>query len=172
MSDSYSLSNTGTFTVTHAKYIASKVATDLKRIQRFYGLPSDSTITKYEIELIELLKKGYLGTVSYGFQKNGKWIEPTLRYTARELSNLMSVTDDDPGKIRPGANIEGATFNTYLTYSAAWDKLTDAEKHSFKKTLPYYRSGANEPEINGSLVSDKTYSSGGKALDRSIVKGN
>ena len=172
MSDSYSNSNTGSFTVTHAKKIASKVATDLKRIQRFYGSPGDTTITNYETELIELLKNGYLGTVTYGYKRNDDWIEPTLRYTARELSSLMNAPDDDPGKIRPGANIEGATFYSFLTYSAAWEKLTETEKDAFKKTLPFYRTGANEPGINGNLISDKTYSSGGKALDRSIVKSN
>jgi hypothetical protein len=55
-----------TFAVTHAKYMASKVATDLKRIQRLYGLPIDSAIADYEREIVELLKVGCLGTVTYG----------------------------------------------------------------------------------------------------------
>src|SRR5665648_439380 len=64
MSSSFTFTDTQTFTVTHARHIASKVATDLKRIQRFYGNPSDSLIEKYETEIIEFLKKGYLGTVT------------------------------------------------------------------------------------------------------------
>ena len=54
-------------------------------MQRFYGDPSDAKIANYEAEIIELLKAGYLGVVTYGFQRNGKWIPPTLRYTARDL---------------------------------------------------------------------------------------
>ncbi|RYE37335.1 MAG: hypothetical protein EOP48_28935, partial [Sphingobacteriales bacterium] len=79
MSFSFTYSQTQTFTATHAKHISSKVAADLKRVQRFYGVPSDSSINDYETELIELLKKGYLGTVTYGFKREDKWIEPTLR---------------------------------------------------------------------------------------------
>ena len=64
MSYSYTLSETTTFTVTHARHMAAKVATDLKRLQRFYGQPSNSDIADYEIEVIALLKGGYLGTVT------------------------------------------------------------------------------------------------------------
>lgn len=172
MSDSYSFSETQAFTATHAKYLASKIATDLKRIQRFYSSPSDQWIASYEAEAVEFLKKGYLGTVTYGFQKDGKWIEPTLHYTARDLADILSAADDDPGRIRPGANIEGAHFTSYLTKSAAWSKLSAEERSSFEKSLPFIRTGAPEPGINGTLTKDKTYSSAGRALDRSSVKSN
>ena len=56
MSYSYTFSETATFTITHARHIAAKVATDLKRMQRFYGEPSDIRIKNYETEVIELLK--------------------------------------------------------------------------------------------------------------------
>lgn len=169
MSYSFTNSESQTFTATHAKHLASKVATDLKRMQRFYNHPSDSSITAYETEIIELLKKGYLGTVTFGFKKDDKWIEPALRYTAKDLSSL-NTSDEDPGRVSPGANIAEASFYSYLTYSSAWDKLTSEERDAFKKDLPFQRVGADEPGINGYLSSDKTYSSGGKALERSIVK--
>jgi hypothetical protein len=169
MSYSFTSTESQTFTATHAKHLASKVATDLKRMQRFYNYPSDSSIASYETEIIELLKKGYLGTVTYGFKKDDKWIEPALRYTAKDLSGMM-LSDDDPGRVSPGANVEGASFYSYLTYSSAWDRLTSEERDTFKKDLPFQRGGADEPGINGYLSTDKTYSSGGKALERSIVK--
>lgn len=93
---SYTVAETQTFSVTHARHMAAKVATDLRRMQRFYGYPSDADIEAYEEELVAFLKAGYLGEVSYGFQKNNNWIEPTLQYTAGDL--LGSGTDDDPGK--------------------------------------------------------------------------
>jgi len=169
MTYSYTLAETTTFTLTHAKHMAAKVATDLKRMQRLYGSPNDVEIARYEAEVIELLKAGYLGTVAYGFRRNGDWIEPTLRYTARDLAG-MSANDDDPGRIRPGANIDGATFYSYLTYSSTWHNLTDAEREEFEKRLPFQRGGAPEPGINGYLSQDRTYSSGGRALDRAIVR--
>jgi hypothetical protein len=169
MSYSYTISETTTFTVTHAKHMAAKVAADLKRMQRFYGAPSDADIAEYEAEVIDLLKAGYLGTVTYGFRRNGDWIAPTVRYTAKDLAG-MAANDDDPGRVSPNADTSGASFYSYLTYSAAWDALTSEEREAFKRTLPLQRSGAPEPGINGYLVSDKTYSAGGRALDRATVR--
>ena len=169
MSYSYAVTETAAFTATHAKHISAKVATDLKRMQRLYGTPSDSTIAGYEAELIELLKAGYLGTVTYGFWREGNWTEPTLRYTAGELSS-SSTPDDDPGRVRPGASITGASFYSYLTYSLAWHRLSDVEKAVFKTHLPFQRGGAPEPGITGYLSSDKTYSAGGRSLNRSSVR--
>ena len=169
MSYSYTSAETSTFTRTHAKHMAAKVATDLKRMQRFYGRPNDSRIVDYETEVIEFLKEGYLGTVIYGFRRNGNWIEPTLNYTARDLAGA-SANDHDPGRIRPGADISGASFYSYLTYSLAWNNATEVEKEAFRGRLPFQRSGAPEPGIEGYLSEDLTYSSGGRALDRATVR--
>jgi len=166
---SFTSSESQAFTLTHAKHMAAKVAADLKRIQRLYGEPSDEWISNYEQEAVALLKAGYLGTLTLGFHKDGEWIEPTLRYTARDLVN-SSATDDDPGRIRGSANVTGANFYSYLTYSEAWDKLTSDERNAFKQSLPFFRSGASEPGVNGHLVEDRTYSSGGRALSRSSVR--
>ena len=169
MSSSFTLTETTTFTRTHARHIAAKVATDLKRMQRLYGEPSDRRIADFETEVTELLKDGYLGTVTYGFRRGSKWVEPTLRYTARDLAGA-SANDDDPGRIRPGANIGGASFHSYLTYSRSWDNLNVAEKNAFKDRLPFRRNSATEPGINGYLTQERTYSAGGRALDRGSVR--
>ena len=146
MSYSFTITETGSFTITHARHIAAKVATDLKRMQRFYQQPSDRDIDDYEEEIVALLKNGYLGKVAYGFKRNGNWIEPTLKYTARELAN-DDGTNDDPGKISPRASISGAAFYSYLTYSAKWNNLSGDVRENFKKLLPFYRTGADEPGV-------------------------
>ena len=167
MSYSYTATETKTFTITHAKHIAAKVATDLKRMQRFYGRPYDLSIDNFENEVIELLRYGYLKKVFYGFQKNDKWIEPTLIYEANEL---IVATNDDPGKVRPGKDITGADFCSFLEYSNAWYSLLDEEKESFEHGLPIQRSTGSMPGIYGYLDNDRTYSSGGRALLRSSVR--
>ena len=169
MSSSYTITESVTFTVTHARHMAAKVATDLKRLQRLYGKPSDASIAEYEEEVTALLKAGYLGTVTYGFRRDGAWIEPALRYTAYDLAGA-SANDDDPGRIRPGADVSGASFYSYLTYSAAWHSLTQSERDSFENGLPFQRNGAAEPSVNGYLSDDRTYSSGGRALGRASVR--
>jgi hypothetical protein len=149
--------------------MAAKVATDLKRMQRFYGSPNDIDIAAYEAEVTELLKGAYLGTLTLGYRRNDQWIEPTLRYTARDLAG-MAANDDDPGRIRPGANISGAAFYNYLTYSSTWNGLSAAEQEAFKRRMPFYRTGASEPALNGYLVNDLIYSSGGRALNRASLR--
>lgn len=169
MSYSFTSTDTTAFTITHARHMAAKVATDLKRIQRLYGSPTDEEIANYEAEVIELLKGGYLRTVTYGFRRNGEWTEPTVQYTARDLAG-SSANDDDPGRIRAGAHIDDATFWSYLTYSDAWDQLTPAQRDACRARLPIKRSGAPEPAVNGYLAGDRTYSAGGRALDRASVR--
>lgn len=168
MSYSLTVSESTTFTVTHARHMAAKVATDLKRMQRFYGSPTDSKIADFEAEAIALMKAGYLDYVWYGYKRNGCWVEPTLKYTAQDL--YSGSADDDPGKIRPGADISGASFHSYLVYSSAWDRLDRDEQDAFKRGLPFFRGGADEPTVSGYLSTDRTYSSGGRALERATVR--
>ena len=169
MSYSYTIAETTTFALSHARHIGAKVATDLKRMQRFYGEPSDSDIADYETEVTELLRAGYIGTVIYGFRRNALWIVPTLRYTARDLAGA-SANDDDPGSIRPRENIEDASFGSYLTYSESWNSLTSTQQEEFKQMLPVKRVGAPEPDMDGYWSDDRTYSSGGRALDRKSLR--
>ena len=170
MTYSYTESHTKTFTVTHARHLAAKVATDLKRMQRFYDAPSDRDIDDYETEATELLKAGYLGTVWYGFRRGGCWIPPTLCYTDHDL--LAGTTaDDDPGRVVPGADVRGASFYSYLTYSAAWAWAPLSDREAVQQRLPFRRVAAAEPGLNGHFVPDRCYSSGGRTLTRSSLRG-
>jgi hypothetical protein len=169
MTYAYTETETKTFTVTHARHMAAKVATDLKRMQRFYGKPSNESIAKYEAEVIELLKSDCLNTVSYGFRRNDQWIEPMLRYTAQDLAGGVTG-DDDPGRIRPGANIDNASFYSFLTYSYEWDMMSPDKKLAIENRLPIQRGTAAEPAITGYLSQDKIYSAGGLALQRESVR--
>ena len=85
MSYSFTTTESSVFTITHARHLAAKVATDLKRMQRYYGHPGNADIDAFEAEVIALMKAGYLGRVWYGFKRAGRWIEPTIKYTARDL---------------------------------------------------------------------------------------
>lgn len=170
MTTSHTFSSSETFSVTHARHIAAKVATDLKRMQRFYDEPSDDWIRQYEDEIIELLKGGYLDVVTYGFKRNGAWVEPTLIYQASVLAG-MSAADDDPGKISRGANVSGASFSSYLMYSARWRAAGESEREAVTQRLPFRRTSADAPLVGGYVVHDRTYSAGGRSLARSSVRG-
>ena len=162
--------NPRTFTVTHARHMAAKVATDLKRMQRLYGTPSDATSPTTRAELIELLKAGYLGTVTYGFKRDGNWIEPTLRYTAQDLAGA-AANDDDPGPHPPRAPTSRMRrFYSYLTYSRAGIGLRRPAGRPSSEPCPFSRGGAPEPAVNGYFSPDRVYSAGGRALNRDSVR--
>ena len=168
MSSTYTRTATQTFTRAHAKRISYRIATDLKRMERLYGYPTDREIADYDGEVIELLTAGYLGTVAYGFRRNDRWIEPTLRYTAFELAD--PGFGDDPGRVPARAEVGGASFYSYLTYSSAWDALSPAEQAAFKQSLPVKRVGAAEPGVDGYLQRDLAYSAGGRGVQREMVR--
>lgn len=168
MSYSFTATETKTFTLTHARHLAAKVAADLKRMQRLYGQLTDQRIAEFEVEVTELLRQGYLGTVTYGFRRVGSWIEPTLRYTANELAN--GSADDDPGRVLPGLDISGSNFHSYLTYNSAWWALTPDQRAAIERQLPVLRMGQAEPPVNGYFADDKTYSSGGRSICRASVR--
>jgi hypothetical protein len=110
--NSFTTTGNETFSIIHARRIASRVATDLLRFQSFYGLPSDKSIDAYEEELAILLNYDVVKWVEYGFQRNGKWTEAAVRYTALPGGTL--VASDDPGKIRPNLDVAGARFTSFL----------------------------------------------------------
>lgn len=161
------MSDTSAFTITNARYIAAKVGTDLKRIQRFYGSPNDIDIRDYEEELIVLLANRCIDRITYGFRRDGVWVEPTLKYTAYSLE---TSSDDDPGKVRPNANIVNASFGSFLVYNSVWYSLPQADRQRIKDQLPVIRTSATEPGSNGVFTADNTYSSGGRNLSRSSLR--
>ena len=169
MSSSYSISTTETFTIVHARYIASKVATDLMRFKRFYNSPPDEWINNYEAELIHLLKHDVVENVIYGFKREEKWTEATIRYTV--LPDGTISTNDDPGKIRPGLDIVNASFTSLLTYNSKWLRLSSLEQAAIKNGCPIQRSTGSAPMLEvGYWADDLSYSAGGRGLGRSTIK--
>jgi hypothetical protein len=169
MSNSYTANETETFTFLHARYIASKVATDLLRFRRFYGKPSDTWIGWYEKELAVLLNNDVVSSVVYGFQRSGKWTEASVRYTALPGGTLLA--DDDPGKIKPNMDILGADFTSFLSYNGNWFKLTPSEQSAIEADCPFQRlSGTAPPLETGYWAEDLNYAAGGRGLGRATVK--
>ena len=168
MSSTYTRTATQAFTRAHAKKISYKVATDLKRMQRLYGLPTDEMIEAYDKEVVELLAAGLLGSVAYGYRRGECWIEPMLRYTAVQLAD--PGFGDDPGRVRPGADIRNASFCSFLTYSSTWDAMSAQQKEAIRRLLPVDRVDAPEPGVEGYLQQDLAYSAGGRGVQRETLR--
>jgi hypothetical protein len=169
MSATYTQSFIDTFTLLHARIIASKVATDLRRFQRFYGSPSDQWIANYELEITHLLKHDVVSDVVYGFKRNGKWTEAAVRYRALPGGTLES--DDDPGKIRTGLDVAEAIFTSFLTYNSKWTGKPETDRQAIKGDLPFQRTTGEAPALEvGYWFDDRNYVAGGRGISRSTVR--
>ena len=156
-------SSTNTFTRTNARYIASKIAADLRQMQLFYGKPPSSDIDDYVEEAVEYLAAGYLKNVEYGFRKDGDWVV-SLRYEVRSDGTL---TDGAPGGVYPHADTSGSHFHSFLRQNGAYSDLGSSSQAEFKAKLPVKRTPGQEPgHVNGFWVPGNTYASGGVGADR------
>jgi hypothetical protein len=156
---------TGTFTVTNAEYLASKIAADLKQMQMFYANPSDSDIECYVKELVIFLKGGYVSSVDYGFIKNEKWVL-AVSYSVNPVTGQL--IDNNPGRIPAGKDISGTHFTSHLRYASKFFVLSAEEQQKIKASAPVKRSPASDPQTGLYGVQDRTYSSGGQQVNRQI----
>jgi hypothetical protein len=161
---SYSL--TTTFTRTHAREIASRVAADLRLMHRYYGAPALDAIDAYETEFVELLVGGYLRQVEYGFKRDGQRVV-SLRYTVRAGSG----EPERAGGVFATANTDRARFFSFLKYSDKYLNLTAAQQAAIVATLPFERTYGSEPgNGTGHWVTDRAYGAGGVLAGREMFR--
>jgi hypothetical protein len=161
----YSLTRTATFTITEARYIASKLGADLRNLNARYGWPRQQKIPDFVEETAQYLKAGYLDYVDFGF-KNGEEWKLRLRYTAIAGGQLR---DDVPGGLPSAYDVAPYQFHSFLRQNDAFDALTAEARAAFKATLPIDRTPGTEPTAHaGSYGSSAQYSRSGHGLDRSL----
>lgn len=160
--------HTSTFTIANARYVTSKIKADLKLLQRAYGSPTDAAIEAFGEEAAQLLNGGYLGTVTYGYRRNGSWVV-ALKYAAQPNGTLAAV--DRAGGIPRGVDISGAHFHSHLTYNSKWDVLPDSDRRKIEDSLPVSRTwGLERNSSGGYWSSDRDYSYNGTGVARGAFR--
>ena len=161
MTNTYTTS--ATFTKTNVKYVASKVIADLRGLRAYYDQPSEAKIWEFYEELVELLAGGYVASVEYGFKRDDQRIV-TLYYEARMDGSL---SDGNSGGVYARADISGARWFSFLTYSRKWDLLSPSAQQEIEEGLPIKRSYGQAPgDGNGYWSTDRNYSSQGVGVQR------
>lgn len=164
MSYSYTKTATSTFTIIHARYLASKVAADLHLCAQYYGQPSEQRVREYAEELAQYLNEGYLKEYEFGYQRNNKRVV-SWRYEVDEKGVLL--TDDRAGKVVPYVDVAGAYYFNFLTQNDRFFQLTREQQARFESGLPLQRTTGGPPsDGSGCWVSDRNYFSGGRGLNR------
>ena len=163
----YSTTRTSTFSITEARYVASKLGADLRNLYSRYGRPLESDIADFIEETALYLKAGYLDYVDFGFKSGTEW-KLRLRYTAVAGGQLR---DDGPGGLPSAVDVASYEFFTFLNRNSAFANLTSSDKSTFELTLPVSRTPGSAPTAHaGSHSTGAQYSRGGHGLDRGIYR--
>ena len=167
MSYTQTITTTQTFTMTSAKYIASKIASDLDQVRLFYGNPTEESISKYSLEAAILMKEKCLKNLEYGFKRSSDdKVVFSVKYT---VAFDGTITDDGPGRIPSGANVENTYFFSLLEKSDTWSKLTSVEQKSITDSIPVKRDDSPDSSyVNGYWKNDKGYSADGGGVKRGV----
>lgn len=164
MSTSYTSTKTTAFTITNARYLAAKVISDLELCAEYYGKPSKLYLEDYKEELVVLLKGGYLKSYEFGFQKDDKRVVSWF-YTVD--STGIHSSNDRPGKVYRKADISGASYFNFVSYSPEWSSLGQNERDKVKEDMPVSRKTGDAPSDGaGYWKTDNSYHSGGRSVGR------
>lgn len=162
MSSTYTISET--FTLTHARRLAAKVAADMHQCQRFYGLPTDTQIEDYQEELTVLLQGGYVQSYEFGFKTTDERRVMSWHYAVGPSGALEGSRS---GGLYPAADVSGVSWFNFLTPSAEWYALSNAEREKIKANYSIRRTEGSPPQDgNGYWDSSRHYASGGVGITR------
>jgi hypothetical protein len=166
----YTVTKTTSFTITHARYLTSKVAADMHLCAQYYGEPTEIRIRRYAEELAQYINEGYLQEYEFGYKKDG---ERVVSWSYQVNANGLLTTDDRPGKVAAYVDVTSAAFFTFLTQNSLFFQLTSAQRLRFTAALPVHRGNGPAPvDGAGSWVPDLNYYSNGKGLGRKTFQPN
>jgi Bacterial HORMA domain family 1 len=158
---------TASFTITEARYVGAKVATDLRLLNSLYGHPALDRIDDFAEEVAVLLRDGYLNYVDYGFKDHSanSW-KLRLRYTATAGGQLR---DSRPGSFPARVAVSGYSFYSYLVYSAKYHALSATQKQNALAGLAITRVTADEPSAGaGTTTGSHGYARNGVGVSRDV----
>jgi hypothetical protein len=161
----FTITQSTTFTVTHAKHLASKITADLNTCSRLHGQPSLASVEKYNEELVELLRYGYLKQYEFGFKRNEQRVLSWL-YEVDASGRISS--DDRAGKMSAYIDLSGATFFNFMWPSSSYYDLTSDQHSAFVESHPVDRTNGDPPSDGAGCwtSTEKNYSAGGKGVSR------
>jgi hypothetical protein len=144
------------------------VIADMYQCSGHYGRPSESSIGKYQAELVELLAGGHVAEYEFGFLDSDRRV---LSWRYRVSGGQLVGGDDRSGGIYSRADVATSDFFNFLTYSSAWNSLTSAQRLDVKGRYDVNRVDGDGPaDGQGYWMTDRTYTSGGVTFGRSTFR--
>ncbi|HEY1689746.1 MAG TPA: hypothetical protein VGF95_12890 [Solirubrobacteraceae bacterium] len=87
-----------------------------------------------------MLAGGYVATYEAGFRKDGKRV-----VSQRYIVSSGAAADERAGGIYARADVTGASWFTFMTYSSKWEALTAAAQQAVKDKVPIKRTREAPP---------------------------
>ena len=147
-----STTTTSTFTRTNARYLASKIAADLRQLRSFYGKPTSSRSTTSMTNSSRCSLAAMSRATKRGSARHGKRVV-SERYT---VSSSGLAADERAGGIYARADISGASWFTFMTYSNAWWNLSDAARTAIKDSVPIDRTPGDRAHRRQRLLGERS----------------
>ena len=168
----YSLTNTTTqsetFTIADAKYLASRISHGLTFLRVYCGQLTPQKVQDLAVEAAILLKFNLLETVKYGYERDGNWIYG-INYSVNQLGQIESI-NDSPSVIDIPTNLDGARWHSFLTRRHN-PNLSPADIEEIEHLLPINRTSGTEPSsANGTWSTDDSYYRNGIGMSRSQLR--
>jgi hypothetical protein len=154
-----SFTTTESFTKTHARRLAAKVAADMHQCRQLYGSPAESSIEAYQDELVVMLAGQYLEAYEFGFETTDERRVVTWRYTVSSTGDLVGGRS---GGLFAAADVSRAQLFNQRTPNAAWWGLSPAERERIEGQHSVRRVTKSGPtDGNGYWAEERVYDSGG-----------
>jgi len=163
ISSSFTLSDT--FTRTHARKLASKVASDMHQCNRLYGRgPSDAEIQAYMDELVAMLSGAYLLAYEFGFQTGSERRVVSWQYQVTASGQLEGGRS---GGLYATADLNGTSMFNVLTPSTEWRILSPGDKAKVNAEHAVTRTIGDGPvDGTGYWATSREYAAGGVSITR------
>ncbi len=163
MTVSHTYTTDETFTRTNARKLAAKVTSDMHQCRRLYGDPTEARVDAFNEELVFMLAGEYVSSYEFGYQK-GDLRVVSWYYTVSAAGDLEGGRSGD---LYSQADISGASWFNFMTTNWAWSGLTEAQRDAVRAKHSIRRVDGDPPsDGSGQWVSDRTYVSGGVAVQR------
>lgn len=160
---SYTYTTSESFTLTNAKKLAAKVTADMHQCRRLYGDPTEADVDAYNGELVGMLTGHHVSSYEFGYQKGDKRIVSWF-YTVTAAGDLEGGRS---GGLYAKADITGALWFNFMTTNFSWSALSEVERDKVRAQHSIRRVIGDPPaDGSGRWVSDRTYVSGGVAVQR------
>jgi len=162
MTNSYT--NTESFTLTNAKKLAAKVSADMDQCRLHYGEPLETDIVRYRDELVVMLVEKCVSKYEFGYKtSDGKRIV-SWQYAVNAAGDLEGGRS---GGLFATADVSKGSMFNFLWTNTTWDNLSDSGREKIRSQHAVRRGTGDPPsDGSGSWVRDRTYGSGGVALER------